>query len=137
MNTDLVDGLGEDRWDYEGQGNLGEDEAELRVNVDRDGDLETIEQRNLVLGDLIKINTKYGKVIPADIYITWNSPDFKVNNTLLGKSGVALKAMKDGSKIDNFFEAGNIAFAGSEIMSGEAQGIVMRLGKDRLIHYLA
>ena len=73
-----------------------------------------IEQKDLVVGDLVLL--KVGWAIPADIILTKNSPDFKVNDTLTGETHVSLRAIENGSRIDNFFEAGNIAHAFSEII---------------------
>jgi P-type Mg2+ transporter len=103
-----------------------------KVKVLRNGEKKTIEKRYLVPGDVIIF--KSGDIIPADLRL------FKIENVLLdesalsGESEPSSKVITPLAKISKeIFGAKNIAFAGTSVVSGEGEGIVVSIGSNTFI----
>lgn len=89
----------------------------VKVTVVRDGKAQTIDLREVVPGDLVKLST--GTMVPGDVRII-ESNGLSVNQSALnGESFPAEKSKEKGS---------NIAYMGSSVVSGTATGLVLQTG---------
>jgi len=100
-----------------------------KARVRRDGVERTIVNSELVLGDIVVLET--GDVVPADIRL------FKINNFLVDESiltGESVQVSKTKQKLDKPvsqpYQAQNIVFKGSSVLNGKAEGIVVSTGKE-------
>lgn len=98
------------------------------TNVIREGKEKIIDKKFLVPGDIVVLDT--GDIVPADLRI------LEVNNLLVdesiltGESEPVFKVANRLAKAETFFEAKNILFSGSSLVSGKAKGVVISTGKD-------
>lgn len=111
---------------------LLKDYIPVKVKVLRDGKKKNIEKRYLTLGDVIMF--KSGDIIPADLRL------IRVENVLLdesvlsGESEPSVKSIAPLKKISKeVFGARNIAFAGTSVVSGEGEGVVVGIGSNAFI----
>ena len=100
-----------------------------KARVRRDGVERTIVNSELVLGDIVVLET--GDIIPADIRL------LKINNFLVDESvltGESVQVSKIGQKLDKPvsqpYQAQNIVFKGTSVLNGKAEGIVVSTGKE-------
>lgn len=92
--------------------------------VMRDGNLIEVKARNIVPGDLIKVNI--GDKVAADLRII-SSSDLKVNNaSLTGEDCDIGLGPKAGH--DDIFEAKNVAWSGCSFTSGNGLAVVFATG---------
>lgn len=104
-----------------------------RCMVLRDGKTQQIDAANLVIGDVVLI--RMGDKVPADLYI-YAASDLKVDNSpLTGESDPQERGPKNTQK--NVFEAENILFNGTLVVSGEGYGIVVRTGDNTVLGQIA
>jgi len=100
-----------------------------KTTVIRDGKEKIIPSRELVLGDIVVLDT--GDLIPADIRIIEKN-DILVDESVLTGESVAVH--KNGrtleSKPKDIYEAKNLLFSGTTIASGITKGIVIATGKN-------
>ncbi len=85
----------------------------IKCRVKRDGEWSSVQARELVPGDVLRIRT--GDLLPADIKIVEGSLGLD-QSMLTGESGVVDKLV------------GEVAFSGSAVKRGEATGIVDAIG---------
>jgi len=102
------------------------------VRVLREGKEQIIDKRFLVPGDVVLLEP--GNIIPADLRIT------KLQNFLVDESVLTGEPFPIGKITESFskekkeiFEAKNILFAGTSVISGEAEGVVIGTGKKTIL----
>jgi len=103
-----------------------------KTRIKRDGKEKIIDKNLLVPGDIVLLEP--GNIIPADLRI------LKVENFLADESVLSGESVPI-SKIVSFleeetkeiFEAKNILFAGTSVISGKAEGIVIGTGKGTVL----
>jgi len=99
----------------------------LKARVLRDGKEQIIDRKFLVPGDLILIEA--GDIVPADIRIK-KAKNFLIDESVL--NGESAPVAKITEKLDaeakEIFNAKNLAFASTVVVSGEAEGIVIETG---------
>ncbi len=102
------------------------------IRVLRNGKEKTIDKRFLVPGDVVLLEP--GNIIPADLRIE------KLQNLLVDESiltGEPFPVEKTNEPLSKetkeIFEAKNILFAGTSVISGEAEGIVIGTGKKTVL----
>jgi Mg2+-importing ATPase len=100
-----------------------------KVLVKREGKEKLIEKRELVPGDIVLL--KSGNIVPADLRV------IKIKNLLVDESiltGESVSVSKISQVLEKetkeIFEAKNILFSGTSIISGEAEGVVIATGKE-------
>ena len=103
-------------------------QALLRImaHVRRDRHGTTVDAGEIVPGDVILLNE--GDRVPADIRILHES-SLKVDESLL--SGESLPVEKNAAVLPEktpFMSRGNMAYAGSTVVSGKAEGVVTATG---------
>jgi Mg2+-importing ATPase len=98
------------------------------VNVLRDGKEKIINKKFLVPGDIVILQT--GDIVPADLRII-EARNLLVDESILtGESEPVVKVSEKLEKGTNqIFEAKNILFSGTSIVSGKAKGVVISTGK--------
>ena len=99
------------------------------VKVLREGEEKFINKRFLVPGDIVLLET--GDIISADLRIL-EAKNFLVDESILtGESQPIAKISEPLRKeAKEIFEAKNIAFSGTSVISGKAKGIVIATGKN-------
>lgn len=100
-----------------------------KSKVLRDGKEILLDKKYLVPGDVVLLNA--GDIVPADLRML-QGVNFLVNEEVLSgeatpvaKSPVALKTPQE-----EVFQAKNIIFCGTEVISGEGKGVVVATGKN-------
>ena len=99
------------------------------VNVLREGKEKIIDKKFLVPGDIVILQT--GDIVPADLRII-EARNLLVDESILtGESEPVAKISEKLEKETNqIFEAKNILFSGTSIVSGKAKGIVISTGRE-------
>jgi Mg2+-importing ATPase len=100
-----------------------------RARVRRAGQEFTVEYSQLVVGDLVVLET--GDIIPVDVRFV-DTNNLYVNETILTGESVAV-AKTDAALAEatgEIFRAGNIGFAGTHVESGAGIGLVIACGED-------
>jgi len=102
------------------------------TRVLRDGKEKIIDKRFLVPGDIVFLES--GNIVPADLRLL-NVQNFLIDESVLtGESAPVPKITEVLSKeTKEIFEAKNIAFCGTLIVSGKAKGVVIRTGKEMVL----
>jgi len=97
------------------------------VEVLREGKEKFIDKKFLVPGDIVLLDT--GDIVPVDLRII-EAKNLLVDESIL--TGESKPAEKISEKIEakSIFEAKNIAFSGTSVVSGKAKGIVISTGKN-------
>jgi Mg2+-importing ATPase len=99
------------------------------VNVLRNGKEKIIDKKFLVPGDIVILQT--GDIVPADLRIIEATNLLVDESILTGESEpVAKISEKLERETNQIFEAKNILFSGTAIVSGKAKGIVISIGKE-------
>jgi len=99
----------------------------VKVKVMRDGKNELIEKQSLVPGDLVVFRA--GDIIPADLRITDLDNLLIDESALSGESEASTKISAPlANKTGEVFQAKNIAFAGTSVVSGEGFGVAVATG---------
>jgi len=103
-----------------------------RARVLRDGEEKTIDKKFLVPGDVILL--EQGNIAPADMMI-FRSEHLLVDESVLTGESVPVSKINQPLKerTKEIFEAKNIIFAGTSIISGEVEGIVIAMGKETVM----
>lgn len=98
--------------------------------------LQEIPLKQVVLGDIIQLAA--GDMIPADMRILQAKDLFIAQSALTGESD-AIEKTATALKCDSVspFEMDNLAFMGTTVISGTAQGIVIAVGDDTLFGSMA
>lgn len=106
-----------------------------KCTVLRGGQLKNIEAKDVVVGDVVKVNGAMGERVPADIRIL-KSVNFKVDNSsLTGESEEVGRGPENTA--ENPYDAENIAFFSTMAVNGEATGLVVAVGDSTLIGVIA
>jgi len=103
----------------------------LKTRVLRGGKEKTIEKRFLVPGDIVLLEA--GNIIPADLRLI-KVENFLIDESVLtGESAPVSKVSQPLlKKTAEVFEAKNIIFAGTSIVSGKGEGVVIGTGKETI-----
>ncbi|MEG2173311.1 MAG: magnesium-translocating P-type ATPase [Desulfovibrionaceae bacterium] len=102
----------------------------------RDGAVEEIPLHELVVGDVIRLAA--GDMIPADVRILETRDLFVSQSSLTGESEPVEKfALPVASLPGTVLECPNLAFMGSNVVSGAARALVVAVGHDTLFGTLA
>ena len=110
--------------------------VEVTSAVKRDGAYSEIRTEDIVIGDLVRL--KAGDMIPADIRLTQTKDLFISQTSLTGESyPVEKRAQSEITEVTNETSYETLAFTGSEVVSGSAEGIVVRTGNDTLFGGIA
>jgi len=100
----------------------------LKVRVRRGGEEKTIEQKFLTQGDLVLLEA--GNIVPADLRIIKVERCLVDESVLSGESvpvsKIAQPLLEEAKEI---FEAKNIFFAGTSVISGKAEAVVIAIGR--------
>ena len=98
-----------------------------RTRVKRDSGWHTIDSRNLVAGDIIKLGT--GDVVPADVRLI-NTQNLVVNETALTGESVPVPKRPDIPAVEpqTIYEDFNLCFSGTSVVGGEAVAVVLETG---------
>ncbi|MCX6761093.1 MAG: HAD-IC family P-type ATPase [Candidatus Nealsonbacteria bacterium] len=101
----------------------------LRVRIRRGGKEKTVEQKFLTQGDIVLLEA--GNIVPADLRII-KVEKFLIDESVLSGESVPVSkiALPLSQEAKEIFEAKNIIFAGTSVISGKAEAIVIAIGKD-------
>lgn len=107
-----------------------------RVKVLRDGKVSTINAKDLVPGDIVTIEA--GDGIPADIRIIENL-NLSVNEEPLTGESVPVKKSSEPltQETTELYEARNVGFSGTTVVSGRGSGIVFAIGTQTILGDIA
>jgi Mg2+-importing ATPase len=99
------------------------------ARVKREGKEKIIDKKFLVPGDIVLLEA--GNIVPADVRLLKESNLLVDESILSGESTLLSKSTKTLSqKPKDFFEATNILFEGTAVISGKAEGVVILTGKN-------
>jgi len=106
------------------------------TRVMRDNKEKMIDKKFLVPGDIVLIES--GNVVPVDLRIL-RTEDFMVDESILtGESVPVSKISKPlSSETNEIFEAANVLFAGTSVVSGKAEGVVIGVAKNTALGEIA
>jgi Mg2+-importing ATPase len=112
------------------------EQVALQADVRRDGQEISLAVSQLVPGDIVRLSA--GDLVPADGMLL-DSRDFFVNQALLtGESyPVEKHAAEQGDSAAEISEAGNVALAGTSVVSGSATLLLCRTGRETTLGRLA
>lgn len=103
-----------------------------RAKILRDGTVSTIDAKDIVIGDVVILEA--GDGVPCDMRII-ETTDLVVNEEPLTGESVPIQkesAPQTKSEIE-LYEAKNICFSGTTVLSGSAKGIVFAVGNRTMI----
>ncbi len=103
--------------------------------VERSGKRGEIPMEDIVCGDIIHLSA--GDMIPADVRILNAKDLFVSQSSLTGESEPVEKFDHRISRTSALTDAENIAFLGSNVISGSARAIVISVGNDTLLGAMA
>ncbi|AWX42946.1 Magnesium-transporting ATPase, P-type 1 [Metamycoplasma cloacale] len=105
--------------------------------IERNGVLKEIPLDEIVVGDIVHLAA--GDIIPADVRIIQAKDLFVSQSSLTGESEPIEKFanIKEKTDYDNVTDRHNLAFMGSNIISGSAKAIVVVVGNDTYIGQVA
>ena len=99
------------------------------TDVIRNGNQKEIRQEKVVLGDIITLSA--GSVVPADLYLLQSKDLFINQSSFTGESvAVEKKAGKKATINDDQTSIKNICLMGTNVVSGNATGVVIKTGLD-------
>ena len=98
-----------------------------KSRVKRDSVWQTLDSRELVPGDIIKLGT--GDVVPADVRVI-SSQNLVVNETVLTGESVAVPKRPDRIPVEpqTVYDSHNLCFSGTSVVGGEAVAVVVETG---------
>ena len=103
--------------------------TENHITVYRDGAEKVISTKDLVPGDLIVLLP--GDIVPSDARIISGDDVLVDESVLTGESQEVIKTTEVlNTKARNVYEAKNLVFSGTHIISGQVQAIVIATGKN-------
>ena len=103
--------------------------------VERAGKKAEIPMEEIVVGDLVYLSA--GDMIPADLRILDAKDLFLSQSALTGESEAVEKLPAPVQRRDSLTDAENLAFMGSNVVSGSAKAIVLAVGNDTMLGILA
>jgi Mg2+-importing ATPase len=89
----------------------------------------------VVVGDIVHLSA--GDMVPADIRIVSAKDLFVSQSALTGESEPVEKCPSCGTSNGNLSECPNLAFMGSNVISGSAKGVVIATGNDTMLGGMA
>ncbi|PJE57507.1 MAG: hypothetical protein COU82_01605 [Candidatus Portnoybacteria bacterium CG10_big_fil_rev_8_21_14_0_10_38_18] len=98
----------------------------------RDGKEKNIDKRLLVPGDIVLL--EQGNIAPSDMFVLKAENSMVDESVLTGESVPVSKTnqpLKEETK--EIFEAKNIIFAGTSVISGEVEGVVISTGREAVL----
>jgi len=100
-----------------------------KARVRRDGMERTITITELVKGDIVIMET--GDIVPADIRLL-KTHNFLVDESVLTGESIQISKTVEQLKqaVSQPYQATNLVFKGTSVMSGSAEGVVVATGKD-------
>ena len=104
----------------------------------RDNQEVEVPIRNITIGDIIILSS--GNMIPADIRIIEANNFYVRQSTLTGEADAIKKMEKSTFKlkdIESITDLDTICFMGSNVISGTAKGIVLKIGDDTYLGKVA
>ncbi len=99
-----------------------------KIDGIRDGNRITIDFENLVPGDIVKLSS--GDMIPGDIRIIDNKDLFIDQASLTGESNPVEKFAELKEKDADLTDLSNIAFMGTNVVSGLATAVIIATGSN-------
>lgn len=107
-----------------------------RTRVVRKGKEALIDSKFVVPGDIVIVEA--GEVISADIRF-FKENDLMVDESVLTGESVPVKKIitETGKDIKEIYEALNIGFSGTTVVSGMGEGVVLAIGRDMAIGEVA
>ena len=103
--------------------------------VEREGRREEIPMEDIVAGDLVYLSA--GDMIPADLRILSAKDLFISQSALTGESEPVEKTGERTAGKGGLTEMANLAFMGSNVISGSAQAVVIAVGDDTMLGTMA
>lgn len=107
-----------------------------KTKVLRDENIISIPSKNLVIGDIIILET--GDKVPADVRILEQN-NLTINESVLTGESVSVKkidgVLKEQAK--SYYEANNLAFSGTDVLSGKMIAVVLAVGKETVFGNIA
>ncbi len=109
---------------------------EVKTHVLRDGEITLVAANDLVPGDIVRLQA--GDKIPADLrFIT--AKNVTVDESIL--TGESVNVHKRMTALDispkDYYEATNVGFSGTSVLTGEADALIIATGKDAAIGEIA
>ena len=100
-----------------------------QVKVLRDGKYTKISSKDLVVGDIVKVET--GDVLQADIRFV-SVENLSIDESILSGESIAVAKKSEALEqpVTQIFEAVNLGFSGTHVVNGVAEGIVVAVGKN-------
>ena len=110
--------------------------GDAKISCTRDGEVKQISTTDLVVGDVVFINT--GDKVPADLRI-FEATNFTVDNSgLTGESEpVKITGLCGLQGYERPTEAKNIVFLSTNCISGTGKGVVIKTGKNSYMGQIA
>ena len=103
--------------------------------VERAGEKSEIPLEEIVVGDLVYLSA--GDMIPADLRILSAKDLFLSQSALTGESEAVEKLAAPVQRQDSLTSVENLAFMGSNVVSGSAKAIVLAVGNDTMLGVMA
>ncbi|QOY51954.1 cation-translocating P-type ATPase [Candidatus Sulfurimonas baltica] len=97
------------------------------VTLVRDGEVKTIDAKDLVPGDIIILEE--GNKIAADAVLIKNTTLYINTSSLNGESRPSRRELEIDSNITCALDARNMVFAGTAVISGSAEAVVVSTGQ--------
>ena len=127
-------GIGISIWSLKTRENISRDRPQRRQHEDsnsvivlRDHEEMELPLRDLVLGDILIL--REGDRPNVDVRLLEVSEDLRVNQTNLGGEAICPKQVLTFEENTPPLEQGNMIYAGTEISSGTAKGVVIATGR--------
>jgi Mg2+-importing ATPase len=110
--------------------------VEATARVRRDGTLQRVPSRTLVVGDIVEFEP--GDIVPADVRFL-ETYDLQLNESALtGESAPVSKSGEGMAKpVTELYEASNLGFSGTTVVSGTATGVIFGTGGETAIGSIA
>ena len=103
--------------------------VETTTTVIRDNKKTNIPVKNVTLGDIVLLSA--GSIIPADLRIIESKDLYVGQASLTGESDNIKKTVeleKNQEELDSISDFDNICFMGTNVVSGSAKGVVIKVG---------
>lgn len=108
------------------------------ITVIRNGKKQEIQTKELTVGDIVILSA--GSMIPADLRVIESKDLYVRQSSLTGESEAIKKCVElesEDKKIENISEINNICFMGTNVISGYAKGVVIKIGDSSYLAKIA
>ena len=106
--------------------------VETKATVIRNGKEVKIPLNEITIGDIIKLSA--GDIIPADVRILESKDLYVIQSSLTGESDSVKKVINTNNKniedIEFITDLDNICFMGTNVMSGYAKAVIIKVGDE-------